>query len=687
MKNTRFLVFLSVLFLSLSVLLACFPTPYGDENESNTLQENEGTTEGDIITESDPTSDTEGDTLEQAPSDTESNSESDTESNSESEPESDLEESSDGDEIVCPLEPVEINERYFIFRVWNFEILTLDKFKAIVDEVVKDGFNAVKIHIPWHHVETVSGVYDYSAFDPLVNYAVNEKGLKVAISVDLTRLSGDKVLSDSDMMYDADGNICIGGSAPGNRMEISFNSENAVDKAVAFYSDITAHYDSLFGDDILFYLPAFSQYAETEYFPAGEYDYSDNAKKAFRDFLKVKYPTVSDLNRAIGANFSSFDEIDPPSMDSVDNFGILWYNFRHESLKGVIDRLASAQDASAPDTKLALQFGSVWCGISYKRGTLGFVDLCENVDVLWVDDGPLTNHSFSMDYIRSALPSHIELAQEIDGPYHSTATPELYRDQGLICFERGATYVSIANWFINADYERYRSSWQDIASTWLCDDPPEMIQPSKDSPVINVSLYKLLTSYNMDMIMARYDHLSGDGEFVYFNIVDDLTDLVPTDYREVYSYPTDFSNTQGGHCWYYKSYLDGTFTDMTYEGVSSRWKGESTYTLVTNGYLHPDKHDSALVFKAPSNGRLNIDLSCFLPSAQSDGIILYVLKNGRKIPIGDGKYGQIALSPLDILEDTLQIEVSAGDEIAFVVNKSDSITSDSTKLLVRIEYD
>ena len=309
------------------------------------------------------------------------------------------------------------------------------------------------------------------------------------MSLDLTRLKGDKVLSDSDMMYDSDGNICIGGSAPGDRMEISFNSEYAVSKAVAFYRNATSHYHTLFGDDILFYLPAFTQYAESEYFPAGEYDYSNNAKVAFLDFLKEKYPSVSDLNRAAGTSYSSFDEVEPPSMDAVDNFGVLWYIFRHESLKNVIDQLASAQDEAAPNTKFALQFGSVWCGVSYKRATLGFVDLCENVDVLWVDDGPTTNHAFSMDYIRSALPSHIELAQEIDGPYQSTATPELYRDQGLICFERGATYVSIANWSINADYEKYRSSWQTIASKWLCYNPPKMIQPQKDSPVINVSLH------------------------------------------------------------------------------------------------------------------------------------------------------------------------------------------------------
>ena len=697
MKIARFLVFLFVLLASLSVLFAC-SSPQNDEkvdteaysegesqyvtSETDGKFDEEPDTQPDHGTESNTNSETECDSEYSSDSETPTNSDSDTESETEEDTESD-----ESDEIICPVEPSEITERYFIFRVWNFNILTLDEFKAIVDAVASDGFNAIKIHIPWHHVETVSGVYDYSAFDPLVDYVINEKGLKVAISLDLTRLKGDKVLSDSDMMYDSDGNICIGGSAPGDRMEISFNSEYAVSKAVAFYRNATSHYHTLFGDDILFYLPAFTQYAESEYFPAGEYDYSDNAKVAFREFLKEKYPSVSDLNRAAGTSYSSFDEVEPPSMDAVDNFGVLWYIFRHESLKNVIDQLASAQDEAAPNTKFALQFGSVWCGVSYKRATLGFVDLCENVDVLWVDDGPTTNHSFSMDYIRSALPSHIELAQEIDGPYHSTATPELYRDQGLICFKRGATYVSIANWSINADYEKYRSSWQTIASTWLGDNPPKMIQPQKDSPVINVSLHSMLTAYNINVLMSQYENLSEGGEFVYFNIVDDLTDIIPTDYTEAYSFPADFSTTQGKHCWYYKSYLYGEFTDMTFDEVNSRWQGESTYTLVTDKYLHPDTHDSALVFKAPKDGSLNIYLSCFLPSKESDGIVLYVLRNGRRVYLDKQQYSSVTVSPLSYFEDVLSITVSEGDEIAFVVNRNYSNISDSTSVIVKITYD
>ena len=39
------------------------------------------------------------------------------------------------EEPTMPVEPLEISERYFIFRIWNFEIMTLSAFKNVVDTV------------------------------------------------------------------------------------------------------------------------------------------------------------------------------------------------------------------------------------------------------------------------------------------------------------------------------------------------------------------------------------------------------------------------------------------------------------------------------------------------------------------------------------------------------------------------
>lgn len=297
------------------------------------------------------------------------------------------------EEPAMPVEPLEIKDRYFIFRIWNFDIQSLSAFKSTVDTVAADGFNAIKVHIPWHHAEKTAGVYDYAAFDAMIDYVVKEKGMKVAISLDMTRTTGDTVLTEADIMRDPAGNLCVGGSGAGNRMQISFNSENAVDRCVAFYKDAVKHYDERYGDAVLFYLPAFSQYAETEYWCAGEYDYSDNAKTAFRAFLKESYGTVEALNTALGTAYASFDGVVPPATGTSDNLGKLWYSFRHKSLKNVIDRLAAAQEEVTVGTKFSIQLGCVYDSASALRGTYGLSELCENVDVFWIDDGPLSDHT------------------------------------------------------------------------------------------------------------------------------------------------------------------------------------------------------------------------------------------------------------------------------------------------------
>lgn len=591
------------------------------------------------------------------------------------------------EEDPMPVEPINIEERYFIFRIWNFRILPLDTFKSIVDTVAADGFNAIKVHIPWHHVETSAGVYDYAVFDEMINYVVKEKGMKVAISLDLTRRKGDMVLSENDIMRDPGGNLCMGGSETGDRLQISFNSENAVSKAVAFYKNAVAHYDGLFGDDVLLYLPAFSQYAETEYWCAGEYDYSENAVNAFRDYLKDHYGTVDALNSVLSTSCASFDEVQPPAAASGDALGQLWYTFRHESLKAVIDRLSAAQNEVAPDAKFAIQIGCVYDTAAVLRGTLGIADLCENVDVLWIDDGPTMNHHFSVDYIRSILPTSVELAQEIDGPYQTGASQENYLAQGLISFQRGCTYVSAANWGMNEYYEAYRPVWQEIAATWLGENTPEVVQPDANTPTLEISLRELFQKRNADRFIGQYLRLTQDESFVHIKVVDDLTTELPSaSTTPIYAFPGDFSNEQGTKNWRYCTYKRKTFMDMTYDAANNRWQGEGDFNLIMNGSIHPDAADTALMFTAPKSGEITCEYSFSLASGEGDGVIFYILHNGDEVKIGDARNDGLSVTYDAPADGEVTLTVAEGDEIAFVINKNSTTSYDSTAASVIIEY-
>ena len=653
----RFFLILLAIVTVLVAIPSCTPVNPPDETT-------DGATEGTTM----------GDTAEQP-------TEAPTEGNTEAPTEPDTEE-----EAVMPVKPLAITERYFIFRVWNFRILSLSEFRTIVDTVAADGFNAIKVHIPWHHAEKTAGNYDYAAFDAMIDYVVKEKGMKVAISLDMTRRKGDQLLSEEDIMRDPSGNLCMGGSVTGDRLQISFNSENAVEKCVAFYKDAVKHYDELYGDAVLFYLPAFSQYAETEYWCTNEYDYSHHAKTAFRAFLQETYGTVEALNKVLETNYTSFDEVEPPSAGSGDNFGKLWYSFRHKSLKTVIDRLAMAQEEVTDHTKFAIQLGCVYDTASALRGTYGIQELCENVDVFWMDDGPLMDHHFSMDYMRSCLPETVELAQEIDGPHQAGATPELYLAQGLTCFARGCTYVSAANWGMDADYRTYRPVWQEISSTWLGENPPAVVQPKEDTPTVEIALSDLLRRRSAEYYIAQYHKAAPDGEFVYIKVVDDLTNAKPAAPAPMFSFPGGYSGEQGKNNWYYRSHARKGMTDMTFDAANNRWQGDAEFCLISTGSMHPDTVDAALVFKAPKAGTVTCHYSFSSASDQGDGVILYIKHNGQKIEIGNEKNGGLLITYGSPADGEITLTVAEGDEIAFIINRNGTNTFDATDTSLTVAY-
>ena len=584
-------------------------------------------------------------------------------------------------------QPRNVGQRYFVYRIWNFTPMSQAQFEAIVDAAAETGFNAIKVHIPWSRVEsTKAGEYDFTAFDPMIEYVVKTKGLKVAISIDLTRRADDKIIGLDQMMYDPNGNLCKGGSIDGMRTMISFCSESAVNAAVAFYSAAVERYEAKYASDVLFYLPAFSQYAESEYWCAGEYDYSDPAKAQFHAFLEEKYTDIGALNAVLGTDYTTFDQVVLPSTVASDNIGQLWYQFRHQKLKQMIDALAIAQKQISPDSKYALQFGSIYDSASPVRCTLAAADLSELADVVWIDDGPLTEHEFSMDYANGTFAPHIMLAQEIDGPRQNGATPERYLDQGMDAYARGCTYLSIANWEIDQNYRDYEWVWKQLIGTWFGDSVPKVIDTTLTEPAMEISLSDLLRKGNPGAFIASYYALAQNGEFVNVTIKDDLSSKKIDQPNSFYAFPSGFSTEQGKGNWYYMSYHQkrGQFTEMTWDAQNARWQGKAAFTLIAKGSMHPDSYDSALVFEVPMSGVMQYKPTLSLVSDQSDGVMYAVFKNGE--PLLDGNDGYVLLSPGEVYDGMLEIEVEKGDRIALVINVNKTSSFDSTSVSLIIEY-
>ena len=580
-----------------------------------------------------------------------------------------------------------VEDRYFIYRIWNFTPQTQAQFQNTVDAAVESGFNAIKVHIPWSRVETVAGEYDYTPFDPMIEYVVKTKGLKVAVSIDLTRRADDTVIGLDQMQRDPAGNLCQGGSIDGMRTVISFCSESAVGSAVAFYADAVERYNTLYGQDVLFYLPAFTQFAESEYWPAGEYDYSDLAKDAFRAFLKEKYGDINTLNTVLGTTYADFSEVEPPSCTASDNLGVLWYQFRHQKLKGFIDALAAAQKQIAPDSKLALQFGSHFDAASLLRCTLAAGDLAEHADVVWIDDGPVSEHEFSMDYADAMFGPNVQLAQEIDGPHQVGATPELYLEQGMDAYSRGCTYVSIANWSIDAEFESYKWVWKQLSDTWLGENPPAMVNNTDVSRPMEIKLSQMLRRGNPYAYISEYYNLASDGEYVCISMIDDLTGAAVDTPQRIFAFPGGYSTEQGKGGWYYMCAQPGRskLYEMNYDTANGRWQGKATYTLIMGSAVHPDAYDTVLAFKAPEDGTVKYSFNVSVSSPESDGIRYRVMHGETAVTQGD-KYGYVHVPYGTLGQDTIEVAVKKGDMLWIAINTGDTSAYDSTALSVEIEY-
>ena len=155
------------------------------------------------------------------------------------------------------------------------------------------------------------------------------------------------------------------------------------------------------------------------------------------------------------------------------------------------------------------------------RATVNFVSLCENADVIWVEDAPIYDHAFSMDYARVLIDQGKEIAQEIDGPLQNGASSGNYLSQGLTSFERGAKYLSIANWGIDDNYYAYEDVWKQIIGTWLSDDPPAVLDRTGE-PTLTVPLSKVFKSKGTQTYQSKYQKLMKTNKSVKIIIDNDL---------------------------------------------------------------------------------------------------------------------------------------------------------------------
>lgn len=202
------------------------------------------------------------------------------------------------------LEPVTAHSR----RVWREDLL---KIRSL-------GFNTVRTWIEWSAAEPRPGEYHFEQLELLLSLA-EEQGLKVMVQVYADSAPDWVGQKFPDGRFVAQNGAAIPSQAapgfcfdhPGVRAAVlDFLREAArrARKSSAFY-----------GWD-LWSEPHVINWAIIDYIPNASFCYCPHSLKRLRNWLKAKYGTLEQLNRAWYRRFEQWSEVEPPRFGTIVSY-------------------------------------------------------------------------------------------------------------------------------------------------------------------------------------------------------------------------------------------------------------------------------------------------------------------------------------------------------------------------------
>ena len=203
---------------------------------------------------------------------------------------------------------------------------------------IKDlGFEFVHYaEFAWAQLEPKEGVYDFAWLDRAVDMA-GRYGLKVIICTSTATPPVWLVRKYPEVLIENENGTKFDHGA---RQHPSFSNNYYRAYSLKMIEKLAQHYGG--NQRVIGW--------QLDNEPRPHPDYSRDAQQRFRNWLKVKYPSINDLNKAWGTAFwsqvySSFDEINIPRVSQMfmNSHQILDYNrFSTEETSGFLDEQAKA---------------------------------------------------------------------------------------------------------------------------------------------------------------------------------------------------------------------------------------------------------------------------------------------------------------------------------------------------------
>ncbi len=201
---------------------------------------------------------------------------------------------------------------------------------------IKDlGFNTVRCWVEWMNNEPVEGQYDFSTLETLVDLA-SEVGLRVIVQVYIDSAPDWVGQKYPDSKFVASNGLPVESQAsPG----FCFDHLEVRKKILSFFTEaakVVKDKPAFYGWD-LWSEPHIINWAEVYHLGNAEYMqfcYCHSTMARFREWLKIKYKTLDDLNGAWYRTFQNWEEVEPPRFGTILTYTdfIDWKNFIADKL-------------------------------------------------------------------------------------------------------------------------------------------------------------------------------------------------------------------------------------------------------------------------------------------------------------------------------------------------------------------
>lgn len=369
------------------------------------------------------------------------------------------------------------NPRYLSLSIMNVE--SDDSYLPVMERAAAAGVNSFLLNVNWERIHSKRGDQpNWDQIDKQAALAV-KLGCKIMLRIWVARHDD----GDGGWWPDASRPVSGDGLRRGLLGGFSYSDNNAIEEANGFVREVLEHFRPrqqagqialvsviiTSAAEIGYNIDAFNPSIQQNSLQS--FDYTYLTRTAFQKWVENKYKTTTNLNQSWNSDYSRFTDIWPPYVANdvwsayYGKIGQDWYMFRHEVLRGMIDKFIATTKQVDPSYRYYHDMGSCYDPLSVLRGTLGFKNLCKDVDGLKVNDGPSYPHRFAMDLLRSNLPGKI-VGNELEY-FEGSWAPESWRNHINESFEHGADWVNLFGFDRDFRYPHIENIVREAAAKWL----------------------------------------------------------------------------------------------------------------------------------------------------------------------------------------------------------------------------